>query len=307
MLENKPSYYDSTAKLLAQFLYEQYYAPLLLAIGDTNIRLNAKTTFLIRALQSGRIQYTGGKFTGSFNARISRELADFAHYDRRSHSWIGNPPADVKASAILAETKRKDITDRMNKAISDCESGISDVIKKAPFGDALPIDKMSDDIADDLKSIGVAPDLNRFTVKKLRKDYTNNQRLNIENWSSEQTSRLRKLVEEYQTTGTTGSLREMIQKEWGTTAAKAQFLARQETSLFFGTLSRTKAKKTGVRRYRWSTSHDEKVRTSHKLNDGQIVDIDSDGLVVDLKTGRKAHAGEDYGCRCGKIWILDEP
>jgi uncharacterized protein with gpF-like domain len=102
----------------------------------------------------------------------------------------------------------------------------------------------------------------------------------------------------------------MIENEWTVSSNKSRFLARQETSLFFSNLQLDRAGRAGVRRYRWSTSHDERVRNNprgadHKYLDGKIVDINGPGEIVDHRTGRRAHAGEDFNDRCSKIWILD--
>ncbi|MFA5380138.1 MAG: minor capsid protein, partial [Dehalococcoidia bacterium] len=81
-------------------------------------------------------------------------------------------------------------------------------------------------------------------------------------------------------------------------------LARQETSLFFSKFSMNRASSAGVRRYKWSTSHDGRVRERHKELNGTIHSVD-DPPVVDLKTGRRAHPGCDFGCRCAAIWVLE--
>jgi SPP1 gp7 family putative phage head morphogenesis protein len=147
-------------------------------------------------------------------------------------------------------------------------------------------------------------------MEKLRRDYDYRQRENVKGWTIEQATRLRDMVTEYQTTGTNDSLLDLIQREYDVTTNKARFLARQETGLFFESLSRNRALSAGVRRYKWSTSHDERVRKNprgpnHKHLDGHVFDLDGPGGIVDLKTGRRAHAGQDWQCRCQKIWVLE--
>jgi SPP1 gp7 family putative phage head morphogenesis protein len=314
MLKVKPSYYEPVADTILEFLYRQYYAPILEIIDKPAVKLNASgnlSTAHIRAdIISGKIQYIGGVFSGQFDMRTSNELAHFATFDKRTKKWHGRPPSDILASAIKAEAKRADITARMNEAIRRAEVKLDEAIRSASFGSDLPLFAMNDDIKQDLHNIGVMPDIDERTAERLRKDYNDSQKMNVKGWAPEQVKRLRDMVEQYQTTGTDESLRDMIQREYEVSANKAQFLARQETSLFFSKLSMNRAATTGVRRYRWSTSHDELVRhdprgPNHKHLDGQVFDIDGEGGVVDLKTGRRAHAGEDFGCRCGKIWVLE--
>lgn len=316
MLNNKPEYYDDVALAIERFLYAQYYAPLLSVLEEStvapSVKLNAAPSALISAIRGGRVKYDSGVFSGQFNVTISRELSRFAKFDARTKTWKGNPPPDVKAASIMAESKRKDLADRLNRAIADASAKIQRAIDGLSVNNAVPFDLMFSDVNDDLRrsGVGVMPEVTKDSLDKLRRDYDYRQRENVKGWTDEQASRLRDMVTEYQTSGTSESLLDLIQREYDVTTNKARFLARQETGLFFESLSRTRALSAGVRRYRWSTSHDSRVRNepnggNHKHLDGQIFDLDGEGGVVDLKTGRKAHAGSDYNCRCSKIWILE--
>lgn len=305
MLRNKPEYYAQSENDLLSFFYQYYFAPLIETVEIPVPLKNAGGNPLISAINAGQVQYKDGVYSGKFNARISRELSKYAKYDIRSKTWNGFATPETKFAAIRAEGKRQETNQRLIKAIDQAEANVNEAIKKAPFGDSVPIDMMGNDIKTDLQGVGVMPNLDPRTIAKLRSDYTNSQRLNIKNWNGEQVKRLRNLVEQYQTTGTNGSLLDMIQSEWNTSAAKARFLARQETGLFFEALSRNRAAGAGVRKYRWSTSHDVRVRDAHLHLQGQIFDINGEGGIVDLKTGRRAHAGADYNCRCAKIWVLE--
>ena len=310
MLKLNPSYYEPVAASILDFLYRQFYAPLMDEIDKPAVKLNASVSALTSAILSGRVQYKDGVFSGQFNMRISGELSRFATFDKRSKTWKGRPPAEIIGASIQAEAKRDQLTAKLKAAIDKAETTINEAIRSASFGSDLPLFAMGEDIKRDLHHIGVMPDIDERTAAKLKRDYNDSQVLNVKNWTAEQTKRLRDMVEAYQTTGTDESLRDLIQREYQVSANKAQFLARQETSLFFSKLSMNRAASTGVRRYKWSTSHDERVRRdprgpNHKHLDGQVFDIDGPGGVVDLKTGRRAHAGEDFGCRCGKIWVLE--
>lgn len=310
MLRVKPSYYEPVVESILDFLYRQFYAPLMAEIDKPAVKLNSSTSALVAAILSGRVQYKDGVFSGTFNMRISGELSRFATFDKRSKTWKGRPPAEVIGASVQAEAKRDQLTAKLKAAIHKAETTINDAIRSASFGSDLPLFAMGEDIKRDLHNIGVMPDIDERTAAKLKQDYNDSQVLNVKNWTAEQTKRLRDMVEAYQTTGTDESLRDLIQREYQVSANKAQFLARQETSLFFSKLSMNRAASTGVRRYRWSTSHDERVRSdprgpNHKHLDGQVFDIDGPGGVVDLKTGRRAHAGQDFGCRCAKIWVLE--
>lgn len=302
MLRVKDSYFAETDEHLRRVFYELYFAPLLKAIPRAP-KLNASSNALLAALSSGRVIYKDGVFSGSFNASISMNLAAFAKFDRHTKKWYGRPPSNVLASAIMANDKRARLMETMNRAIDDLARRADETVKTLSFGLDLPLFAMDRDVAETLP-IGIRPTLDARTAEKLRKDYNESQKLNVKNWTPDQVQRLRDMVERYQTSETNESLTDMIMKEWDVSANKANFLARQETSLFFSKFSMNRAKSAGVRKYRWSTSHDIRVRDRHKELDGTIHSVD-DPPVVDLKTGRRAHPGEDYNCRCAAIWVLE--
>jgi SPP1 gp7 family putative phage head morphogenesis protein len=310
MLSLQPNFYAPIEDDLIALFYQSYYLPLLNIIDEPSIKLNAVYSAILAAINAGKVQYKDGVFSGTFNIRISRELATFAKFDKRTGKWTGRPSADILAASINANAKRARLNAEMRREMDKMEARIGEAIQSLSFGSDLPLLAMDEEIRKSLYDIGVVPEINERVAEKLRADYTESQKLNIKNWAPEQTERLREMVERIQTTSDNSSIREEIMKEWGTTAAKAKFLARQETSLFFSKLSMQRAGDAGVRRYRWSTSHDARVRDSpngpnHKHLQGLEFDIDGPGGIVDLKTGRRAHPGQDYNCRCAAIWVLE--
>ena len=56
--------------------------------------------------------------------------------------------------------------------------------------------------------------------------------------------------------------------------------------------------------YVWSTSQDSRVRDSHRRLNRKKFRWD-DPPVVDPKTGRRCHPGEDYGCRCVALPVFN--
>ena len=53
----------------------------------------------------------------------------------------------------------------------------------------------------------------------------------------------------------------------------------------------------GFDRYVWTTRKDDRVRPDHARLEGRICSW-NDPPVVDLRSGRRRHPGEDYNCRC---------
>ena len=304
MLRLEDQFYSPVEAKMLRLFWDCFFRPLLEVVDIPDMRINSSSA-LLAAIRSGKVQYHGGTFTGTFNAAISRDLASFAKFDRRSGKWTGKAGPDVLGASIVAEGRRKDLMSRLELQLTQAEKNINDAIKSLSLGDDLPLPLMREAVVKDLWSVGVQPNITPRMDKALRRDYTQSTKLDIVNWQPEQMQRLREMVQRIQTTGDNSSIKALIQSEWNTSAAKAKFLARQETGLFFEAFGREGAKSAGVRRYRWSTSHDARVRDSHKHLDGRIVDLNGPGEIVDEKTGRRAHAGADYNCRCAKIWVLD--
>ena len=304
MLRLEDQFYSPIETKMLRLFWDCFFQPLLEVVDIPDMRINSSSA-LLAAIRSGRIQYKDGAFTGTFNAAISRDLSSFAKFDRRSGKWTGKAGPDILGASVVAEGRRKDLMQRLDLQLVQAEKNINEAIRTLSLGDSLPLPLMREAVVKDLWSVGVQPNITPRMDKALRQDYTQSQNLNIKNWQPEQIQRLREMVQRIQTTGDNSSIKALIQSEWNTSAAKAKFLARQETGLFFEAFGREGAKSAGVRRYRWSTSHDARVRDSHKHLDGRIVDLNGSGEIVDEKTGRRAHAGADFGCRCGKIWILD--
>lgn len=96
-----------------------------------------------------------------------------------------------------------------------------------------------------------------------------------------------------------------IQDRFDVTESYATLLARDQTLSFNGQITKQRQEEIGVKRYVWVTSRDERVRPSHRDLNGKEMSW-SDPPVVDEKTGRRAHPGQDYQCRCTASPVLDD-
>lgn len=100
-------------------------------------------------------------------------------------------------------------------------------------------------------------------------------------------------------------IRKELQREVGISKRRAQLIARDQTLKLQAQLTEARQKQVGIRRYVWTTSNDERVREDHAALDGQVIEWASPPI-VDRRTGRRAHAGEDFQCRCTADPILDD-
>jgi len=89
-----------------------------------------------------------------------------------------------------------------------------------------------------------------------------------------------------------------IMKSLGADEKQAKFIARDQTQRLMSSLNRVRQEAVGIKRYKWITSRDERVRPTHKANHGKIFEWDN----PDPETG---HPGHDYNCRCSASPIIE--
>lgn len=87
---------------------------------------------------------------------------------------------------------------------------------------------------------------------------------------------------------------------------RAQLIARDQTLKLAGQLQEARQTQAGITRYVWTTSDDERVRPDHADLDGTVQEW-ATPPVVDQRTGRRGHPGDDFQCRCNADPILDDP
>ena len=103
---------------------------------------------------------------------------------------------------------------------------------------------------------------------------------------------------------TAKSVMQDIQHTYGVSRNKAKFLARDQMAKLNSNIAKMQQTNAGVKEYIWSSSGDGRVRDRHKELDGKKFKW-SEPPIVDMKTGRRAHPGEDYQCRCVALPVFD--
>lgn len=112
------------------------------------------------------------------------------------------------------------------------------------------------------------------------------------------------ILDGYRNGRLTKDIAKEIQHIYGVEKRHAQFIARDQTAKLNAQISRKQQEDAGVKEYVWSTSGDSRVRDSHRaLNNKRF--RWNDPPVVDIKTGRRCHPGEDYQCRCVPLAVFD--
>lgn len=90
--------------------------------------------------------------------------------------------------------------------------------------------------------------------------------------------------------------RELIQR-FGITQRRAKLIARDQTSKLNASLTKLRQEQLGVEEYLWQTAGDERVRPTHKANDGKKFKWSNPP-----PTG---HPGTAVNCRCVAIPVLE--
>lgn len=307
---DKLKYSRSIARVLDEFFIYTFWAEIAKILKPVGELQNAKEDIVIEAIRSGRIEYSNGKFYGKFNSKISKALIDMgAKYNKVTKTFdISqnllpiNVIEAIAASAVLATTVRKQLLDFLNSF--NIENYMPDLQKVLD----VPLDEILEDLDEQayltLKdAITIEPKLSPEMKEDLKREYTENVELSIKKFTNQQIIELREIVEENQfKRNSNESLIKQIQDRYGVKESKARFLARQETSLLTAKYRKLRYLDAGVTKYRWSTSHDDRVRKMHKDLDGQIFSFDNPPIVN--KKGERKNPGEDFGCRCIAIPII---
>lgn len=115
-----------------------------------------------------------------------------------------------------------------------------------------------------------------------------------------------------------GTLRDQILESFtGATYNQAKFIARDQTQRNINALNRFRQERAGIKKYKWSTSRDNRVGSDHKKMEGLEVDWGT-GIILSTPLSRKrdlagknvkevanGHVGQRYQCRCSAIPILE--
>ena len=90
-----------------------------------------------------------------------------------------------------------------------------------------------------------------------------------------------------------------IKKSFGITHRRATLIARDQTTKLNASLTRLRQQEVGVEEYIWQTSGDERVRPTHRANDGKKFRWDTPPKTT-------GHPGNDVNCRCVARPVLDK-
>lgn len=88
-----------------------------------------------------------------------------------------------------------------------------------------------------------------------------------------------------------------IQHRYNVGKSHVRLLARDQIGKLNASITEAQQRDAGIEEYVWDDCGDSRVRRSHKALNGKRCRWD-DPPIVDFKTGRRCHPGQDYECRC---------
>lgn len=310
-IKDKTEYSRIITRKLDGFFFYTLFEPIIKIVKSIGEIHNAKEDALIKALRNGEIQYINGKFYGKFNAEISRILIKMGAkfnkvtktYDIARSMLSMEVLSAIATGAVLAETVRKQLLDFLDSF--NIEMYMPDLKKILD----VPLDEIVEDLDEQQEhsikeAMKIVPEFNEANREFLKQNYIENVEYSVKNFTEKQVDKLREMVEynAYYGYSKNNNLIDRIQREFDITRNRAKFIANQETSLLTAKLNEMRLKEVGITHYKWSSSHDERVRDTHKDLDGKIFSFDDPPIVN--KKGDRKNPGEDFGCRCRAIGVV---
>lgn len=303
---DKDRYSTEVQKAIEYVIWEAIFMPLFAIL---NPRENAvQKNPITKALLTEQIYYRDGYFYGKFSSEIGRALrAVGATYDSRKKAYkVSLSNLSIELRSVMAHVKAT-----AEKKAFEVQKTLKEWMpeKVASFDFAPYVAKTIDDLNVQFKKVTpkdleIPMGMSEAQKNKVTEDYSENLNLSISGWSDTAVMRLREKVEAHVAEGfRADKLQETIMSEYAITKSKAKFIARQETSLLVSKYRQTRYEDAGINKYRWSTSHDERVRDDHKILDGRMFSFDQPPI-IDRASGMRGNPGEGYRCRCVALPVV---
>jgi len=308
-----PSDYEELETRIRIAFRKKIFEPIVRIIQIPRSKLRNSSEKLLDAIQSGRIMFSRGSFSGRFNAGISKELKSIgARWDKKSASFkipYGELPTEVKSVIAVSRARFEEKLDKADKALqkilpAEFAGSISmqDLFEKSLW-------KTEKKLYKTLKDITVIPELTPRQRETISTEWTRNMELWITDFTEKEIVKLRRSIQKNVYAGNRyEGVIKSIQDSYGVSERKAKFLAKQETSLMMAKYKETRYRDAGVEEYRWSCvigSPLHPVRPSHKVLDGKIFRFDDPPVTTAPgEPQRRNNPGQDYNCRCSAIPIV---
>lgn len=312
-IKNNPELIEELEAQIDIILYDILFAPLIESIKENKrIFFNEQdNSAIIKKIKSGQIRYGNNIFTGQFNATTAKEFKKLGiKYSKRIKGYkkeMNNLPVNIQVAIAQREDSYKQMARQLVATVDKINLNIDEATKNINFDDTL--EKIFSDINKQFRKtvtdkIGLSINFTADQIKILSQEYTNNLKLYITEFTQKETLILRQKAEDIVLSGTRAKdFTKIIEERFAVSTKKAKFLAKQEISLLTSKYKQVKYESVGVSKYKWSISN-VRTRPDHRALNGKIFSFD-DPPITNTSTGAKNNPGEDFGCNCQAIPIIE--
>jgi SPP1 gp7 family putative phage head morphogenesis protein len=295
----KDRYWREIKKEIERIFNEVLFIPLYEAAKIPKELKNAPSTPLEKAIADGTVFYRDGKFQGKFSAAISKEIRAMGgkwNAASKTFTYTATLPAGVSFALATAVTRYDTIKQAVLTTLDNLNIESIDQLGDLPDKWTKTIEWASGDWEKAVKGITVSPELTEGELNSIALDYSHSTSLPIKNWADETVLDLREKVQQMVYQGQRpDAIAKLIENKYAQSRRKAQFIARQESSLFLSSFHRARMKDISVKRWVWVSVMDERTREEHRHLDGKIFLMDAPP--TDSK-GQEIYPGTPFGCRC---------
>jgi SPP1 gp7 family putative phage head morphogenesis protein len=237
----------------------------------------------------GLVKAYRDKVVGGVRASVKRHILDEwntnaiafgPNFGHRDSAWINRRISNVKADAKQA----------IRDTVPDVELAATrvDTKNKSEMARLIPVSIR--------KEVGGHEAIDKFRQANLDR---------ITSLTDSGIEELRDLLEDAEIKSMrVEDLADLIEEKLGVSESKAALLARDQTLKLNAALTQKRQTQSGIEKYEWSTSDDERVRPAHADLDGQEFYWSDPPVTND--DGDENAPGEDYQCRCVAIPILPD-
>lgn len=297
--------FDRLEARIKKLFKEQIYYPILAEMKFPRKSLSNDLDALLEAIRSGRITFSKGRFDGSFNSAISKELRELgAKWEKGGYRITKSKlPYSAKQAISTSEVRFQEKMSQVDKKLSQIlPEEVAGKLKSEDLFDRT-LWKTDKSLKKSMANISVSPELTASQRKRIAEEWSNNMELWIKDFTEKEIKSLREKIRINVFEGNRyEGMIQTIQKSYGVSANKAKFLARQETNLLMTKFKETRYTDAGVMEYRWGCvagTAKHPVRPSHKILQDKIFRWDDPPITTAPgEPARRNNPGQDYNCRC---------
>lgn len=324
----RPHYFEGVEQALRAAFMAFLFDPLIAILAEATTQADdfvndapVPNRELQRALRRGTVQYHGGVISGDIDGRVGTYLRSIgADFDQQTGTYTLPDflaPGWLRAEATAAQRRAQVVHDKLQRELDRAKERLEAGGMPIPLDPALPIEAIEEGFETAASSLGISKRIPPAQRAAIEKAYADNIRPYVTEATAEYIDDLHEAVSRNAASGYRyEGLVDEINAAIGVGERKARFLARQETSLFMASYRRTRFEAAGVKRYKWSTSHDIRVRPyadeskrkkygDHRILDGQVFSYDVKAPAQFMSSKKPCNPGEDFGCRCADLAVLE--